>query len=94
MKASLFKSITVIGTVLVAATAAGGQSATLDMSVWPTTAGWPRVYAGGGSANLSGGLLTWNTPKNGLSEFRAPSGLWAGAASGPGGFESRPRRRW
>ena len=55
MKASLFKSITVIGVVILAATAALGQSPTLDMTVWPTTVGWPQVSVGGGGA---GGIST------------------------------------
>jgi len=93
MKTSFFKSITVIAAVLVASTAAWGQSATLDMTVWPTAAGWPQVSAGGGSANLNGGLLTLSTPVNGLSGFRAPSGLWAAAAADPGGFEIEAEMR-
>lgn len=93
MKTSLLKSITVIGVVILAATAALGQSPTLDMTVWPTTVGWPQVSVGGGGANLGGGLLTLSAPVNGLSGFRAPSGLWAAAAADPGGFEIEAEMR-
>lgn len=66
---------------------AWGQSPVLDMTVWPSSVGWPAYSAGGGSANLAGGVLTLNSPVNALSGFRAPSGLWATAAADPGGFE-------
>ncbi|MBU2500066.1 hypothetical protein KJ682_01925 [bacterium] len=76
-----------IGILLLSATSAMGQSPVLDMTVWPTTAGWPQVTAGGGTAVLGGGILTLTAPVNTLSGFRAPFGLWSTAAADPGGFE-------
>lgn len=81
------KELIVIGVFLLGATAAMGQSPTLDMTSWPTTVGWSQVAVGGGSAALGGGVLTLTSPANGLSSFRAPSSLWTTAAADPGGFE-------
>lgn len=86
-----FRKLTAVAALVFVAAPAWAVTTTLDMDTDPVDLGW-TILAGGGSHNVSNGILHIDAPS--YYEVTAPANVWQNSVGNAGGWtiETRMRR--